>query len=103
MPLTVAVDLSAVDQRLTAFEENLSQRLSGEVNKVLGDFVNYERRELRGVLEQVRAIQKDNATQLEKIRKTLEERLDECCKRLERRQGFAHRRPISHRGFSRVR
>lgn len=84
------------------------------------DTVQLSLGELRDVLGQLRilthsndkrleAIQKENAKQLEKMSNTLEKRLEKVLKRLEqieRRQGrnrvVAHRRPISHRGLSRV-
>ena len=103
MPLTIAVDLSAVEQRLTELQEETAKRLSEQV-RYLTEATERRLEAIRKTLdEKVTAIQRDNAKQMQKIRKTLEERLDECFKRLERRQGFAHRRSISHRGISRVR
>ena len=102
MPLTVAVDLSAVEQRLTELQEETAKRLSEQV-RYLTEATERRLDAIRKTLdERLTAIQKDNAKQMEKIRKTLEERLGELFAQSQK-QWRRYRRPISHRGLSRVR
>ena len=135
-PLTIAVDLSqafeAAEKRLTTLQEeyakDLSQRVSGEVAKVLGEFVNYERGELRSVVEQLcnltrstekglaavrktldaklKAMQEENAKELDTMRQTVDEKLKRLELVFKRRGAINGRRAVSRgrhvfrRGFA---